>query len=564
MMEKNKSFSHHSVHLATKECLIAADYCKTLDSVVTVEPNCIALYALHDHGGCPRKVFHFEQRNPFSWVRVQSSSQTPLIATDSGKDCNNVLLWDSQKLISTLVNIVSPNYVSQTRSFHWSPVNLSLFSMGSDRGTVGTWDRRCLPNPVQQLSLVGGRVDKLQWSPSNEYLLAISSENRYIAVWDTRMVSGTGNDTLNDSYQFVDTVQFGLVDFDWHSKKTKLWTLNKDRMIEMIDVSDEQTALESTRFFERSYYKQLNTSKFQQYEISKNIMPNPHGKGILVEEYDRLNESTNLYYLDPEKDKSAEFILIAKSANDILCSGWRETHATGDFNITGFAVTNNGMANIFNWRKRDFSSSKPRDLNATGETTVLSTVGNHQSISKYSISGIKANIGVQQEKTWLDLRNRTVEQTIAAASKPVVGPIRFISLLQEELLAVEAGLRTKTLEGIRIGLINQFTRTIVLESLVPSGAISTKVQNFSFPYFSRSAYKSSADSQTVHLIITFPKKFSQFWTSMTFSIENKSTFKVSRGYPGFYIFEQRKMTDSLIKNKLFLYLSTVSVGHKIV
>ena len=113
----------------------------------------------------------------------------------------------------------------------------------------------------------------------------------------------------------------------------------------------------------------------------------------------------------------------------------------------------------------------------------------------------------------------------------VVGPVRFYSLLEEDINALEYGINHGYLEGWRIGRIDQFSRRIVLELLIPnidSYTITNTQQNSSFSSYYRSEdlnsfyhKKGSNSVRIMELVLLFPIKFINFWNP-TFSIEDKT------------------------------------------
>jgi hypothetical protein len=117
----------------------------------------------------------------------------------------------------------------------------------------------------------------------------------------------------------------------------------------------------------------------------------------------------------------------------------------------------------------------------------------------------------------------------------MVGPVTFQSLLEDDLIALEYGINHGYLEGWRIGRIDQFSRRIFLELLIPnidSYTITNKQNNASFTTYYRSEDVNSFYSQKrggsvrfVELMISFPVKYVNFW-SPTFAIENKSGLAV--------------------------------------
>ena len=113
----------------------------------------------------------------------------------------------------------------------------------------------------------------------------------------------------------------------------------------------------------------------------------------------------------------------------------------------------------------------------------------------------------------------------------MVGPVRFYSLLEDDINALEYGINHGYLEGWRIGRIDQFSRRIVLELLIPnidSYTITNTQQNASFSSYYRSEdlnsfyhKKSSSHVRVMELALQFPIKFVNFWYP-TFSIEDKT------------------------------------------
>ena len=118
----------------------------------------------------------------------------------------------------------------------------------------------------------------------------------------------------------------------------------------------------------------------------------------------------------------------------------------------------------------------------------------------------------------------------------MVGPVRFYSLLEDDINALEYGINHGYLEGWRIGRIDQFSRRIVLELLIPnidSYTITNTQQNASFSSYYRSEdlnsfyhKKSSSHVRVMELALQFPIKFVNFWYP-TFSIEDKTGLGVS-------------------------------------
>lgn len=126
------------------------------------------------------------------------------------------------------------------------------------------------------------------------------------------------------------------------------------------------------------------------------------------------------------------------------------------------------------------------------------------------------------------------------ASNPhliMVGPVRFYSLLEDDINALEYGINHNYLEGWRIGRIDQFSRRIVLELLIPnidSYTITNTQQNASFSAYYRNEdlnsfyHKKGGNSsvRVMELALLFPVKYVNFWCP-TFSIEDKTGLGVS-------------------------------------
>jgi hypothetical protein len=119
----------------------------------------------------------------------------------------------------------------------------------------------------------------------------------------------------------------------------------------------------------------------------------------------------------------------------------------------------------------------------------------------------------------------------------VVGPGTFQALLEEDLQALEYGMVHGSLEGWRIGRVDQFTRRVYLELLIPnidSYTITNKHANANFNSYYRSEDLNSFNSRKgsavnslryIELMIVFPVKYAGFWFP-TFHVENKSGLAV--------------------------------------
>jgi hypothetical protein len=117
----------------------------------------------------------------------------------------------------------------------------------------------------------------------------------------------------------------------------------------------------------------------------------------------------------------------------------------------------------------------------------------------------------------------------------VVGPRTFLKQLTTDLQAVEHGIFIgKQLEGLRIFRVDQFSRRITLELLIPNAAaavsLSASHHNNTFAGYYKSDdlyhfYKSGACIKSIDLHITFPIKLQQLWNP-TFSIESRYGFEV--------------------------------------
>ena len=143
----------------------------------------------------------------------------------------------------------------------------------------------------------------------------------------------------------------------------------------------------------------------------------------------------------------------------------------------------------------------------------------------------------------------------------VVGPVTFYTLLEEDIMALEYCINHGHLEGWRISRIDQFSRRIVLELLIPNidtYTITNKHANANFSSYYRSedikdlyhyrkssagggssggaqgqqqgtsasASASASSPRYMELTVTFPLKYAGFW-SPTFEVEDKSGLGVS-------------------------------------
>jgi hypothetical protein len=509
-----------TIPLINDEIINAYDYCPHHDSVVVSTNSSLSVYHLNETGN-PFRVAFYDEIGPVSQLKLQNSLH-PLICTAK---TNMFSLWDVEQRISSLVNCVA--FDSVITSLNWSYIDGNLLSTGFQNGVVSTWDIRSLQKPAVKFELGTSQFKSLKWCPTNNNFLASTVYNKYLAIFDLRMTKKTMNlheknpdSPINeaDCFKLLD-FDNPLVDFSWSMSKPAIWTLCSNRTTElwkpngsepiMIEKVDNPVDISST-----------------DWKITK-IRPAFDDCSILHrnEKYGHMKILLT--------DKKNQYSLGRGKSSNFLGFTWRNpSFLPHSIQHSFFTLSSAGFVYISDWTLEDFNVEEAKYIRSGASEPQYP-----KSRRKSKISTMKASINDDPKSFLNELNSVPINSPSGmkgvARSSGVVGPLTFLSLLGEEIMIVNNARKDGSLEGVKIGNVDQFRRQVEIEFLLPASdgfSITTKNSSAFFnSYYTTDElytfFNERTPERSLSLVIQFPLKYSHFWMPK-FCVINNSTFQV--------------------------------------
>eukprot|EP00597_Dinobryon_sp_UTEXLB2267_P011607 CAMPEP_0170132396 /NCGR_PEP_ID=MMETSP0020_2-20130122/23834_1 /TAXON_ID=98059 /ORGANISM="Dinobryon sp., Strain UTEXLB2267" /LENGTH=956 /DNA_ID=CAMNT_0010367685 /DNA_START=335 /DNA_END=3205 /DNA_ORIENTATION=- len=140
----------------------------------------------------------------------------------------------------------------------------------------------------------------------------------------------------------------------------------------------------------------------------------------------------------------------------------------------------------------------------------------------------ESNEGIERR-----LRLIRAKPVAADEARPsVVGPVSFAALIDRDFVALVSHLNGNPSDGLKINGIDNFTRRIFLELLIPamdSHSFTSKSRSHSFSSYYKADdlakfHSQGVCSKSIELVLCFPMKYSKFWFP-TFVLESKNGYE---------------------------------------
>jgi hypothetical protein len=422
----------------------------------------------------------------------------------------------------------------------------------------------------------------------------VSSDDRYLLLWDTRMIRSSG---ISSSMHIIEPPG-GIVHYTWSQKSNYLFVATGRSQVEQwsvgcgsggnFDCNDVVTSQcdrptnNTTRLTAGLDGVFLSTNPTFGQQLSSVVKcPASNGESVLSIE----RGSHIRYNCGFKKHTSSDELSVV---NNVTCfendnsQMWRDLAISERVGVVGMSwaphtewassssddallvLTTSGMLQVLSPTdtKRSQEAEKPTAYVLRNARHLQTTPSSELRISgETSLNNRRASSAPRFSftSTKNGLNGAHPGRSVVTPVHQVVGPLSFLSLLEDELTVLDSAIRSSNglLEGLRIERLDQFARRIVLEVLIPSidsyamrnkigsiaslgsaghdGALAHYYRSEDLHQFLKkgAGFTSSAAVQvhssctvrSVSLIISFPIKYSGFWMP-SFVVDNKANIEV--------------------------------------
>jgi hypothetical protein len=563
--------------------ILAFDYSQHDDMVVLASKKCTELFNVGQNGSPSFVLFH-EQPHPVKQIKFQKGKGCIFSTVFNG----SLTIYDPTKSVCPLIETIKSSFFIVDHD--WSRFCTQYLASTTHSDELFLWDTRHITRPTHQIK-IGKPCGKVEWCPWNSNLIGVSCDERHLLLWDTRMMRSGG---ISSSMHIIEPLG-GIVHYTWSQKDNNLFTVTGRSQVEqwsvdyagggIFDCSDVlisqcvrptntttrlEAGLDGVFLSTNPIYQNSSTAdKCPASSATERGSHVSYGTGFKKQSVDKMicfENSKNPTWCD----------LVVSERVAVVGMSWTprtEWASTGCVDAL-LVLSASGILQVLSSAG---DTTRHQELSSAGDTTrhqesekhvvyVLRNARHLQSTpsSELRVSGENLNRRASSAARTSFTSTKSAQsgthfvRSVITPVQQVVGPLSFLSLLEEELTVLDGAIRNSNglLEGLRIERLDQFARRVVLEVLIPSidsSAMRNKVGSIAslnsagydggLGHYYRSEdlhqfikkgggstssapqVHSSCTVRSVSLIISFPMKYTAFWLP-TFVVDNKANIEV--------------------------------------